>query len=80
MDKIVVLDFGGQYCHLISRRIRDLGVYSEVKQASTTKEELLNIPNLKGIILSGGAASVYDKSAPKCNPEILKIGIPILGI
>jgi GMP synthase (glutamine-hydrolysing) len=80
MDKIVVLDFGGQYCHLISRRIRDLGVYSEVKPASTTKQELLKIPNLKGIILSGGAASVYDKSAPKCNPDILKIGIPILGI
>jgi GMP synthase (glutamine-hydrolysing) len=80
MDKIIVLDFGGQYCHLISRRIRDLGVYSEVKLASTTKQELLKISNLKGIILSGGAASVYDKSAPKLDSKILRLQIPILGI
>ncbi len=80
MDKIIVIDFGGQYCHLISRRIRDLSVYSEVKPASITKDELLNIPNLKGIILSGGAASVYDKSSPKCDKEIFKLQVPILGI
>ncbi|MBS4015285.1 MAG: glutamine-hydrolyzing GMP synthase [Candidatus Latescibacteria bacterium] len=80
MDRIIVLDFGGQYCHLISRRIRDLGVYSEVKPASTTKQELFKIPNLKGIILSGGAASVYDKTSPKCSKDILKFKIPVLGI
>ncbi|MEO0092615.1 MAG: glutamine-hydrolyzing GMP synthase [candidate division WOR-3 bacterium] len=80
IDKIVILDFGGQYCHLISRRIRDLGVYAEIKPASTTVEEIRKIPKLKGIILSGGAKSVYEKNAPKCDADILKLGIPILGI
>jgi len=90
MDKIIVLDFGGQYCHLISRRIRDLGVYSEVMPAFTTKETLEKNPDLKGLILSGGAASVYDKNSPKCEKEILRLTrgkrqeardrIPILGI
>jgi len=80
VDKIIVLDFGGQYCHLISRRIRDFGVYSEVLRSSTTKAELEKIEDLRGLILSGGAASVYDKSSPKCGKEILDIGVPILGI
>jgi GMP synthase (glutamine-hydrolysing) len=80
MDRIVVLDFGGQYCHLISRRIRDLGVYCEVKPAETTAEELKRTEGLKGIILSGGASSVYDKNSPKCDPNILKLRVPVLGI
>jgi len=80
MDKIIVLDFGGQYCHLISRRIRDFGVYSEVLPPSTTKEQLSRIQDIKGLILSGGAASVYDNSSPKCSKEILTVGVPILGI
>ncbi|MCX8014509.1 MAG: glutamine-hydrolyzing GMP synthase [candidate division WOR-3 bacterium] len=80
IDKIIILDFGGQYCHLISRRIRDLGVYAEIKSASIPVEDLQQISNLKGIILSGGAKSVYDKNAPQCDKEILKLGIPILGI
>lgn len=80
MDTIIILDFGGQYCHLISRRIRDFGVYAEVLPSSTKIEDLKNIPNLKGIILSGGAASVYDKDSPKIEKEILNIGVPILGI
>lgn len=80
MDKIIVLDFGGQYCHLISRRIKDFGVYSEVLPSIITKEELSKIQDIKGIILSGGAASVYDINSPKCDKEILSMGIPILGI
>ena len=80
MDTIIILDFGGQYCHLISRRIRDFGVYTEVLPSSTKIEELKNIPNIKGIILSGGAASVYDKDSPKVNKEILNVGVPIFGI
>lgn len=80
MDKVIVLDFGGQYCHLISRRIRDFGVYSDVMPSNTTKEELTRIPDLKGLILSGGAASVYDKSSPKCGKDIIDLGIPVLGI
>lgn len=80
MDKILVLDFGSQYCHLISRRIRDLGVYSEVLPNTTTKKDLEKVEGLKGIILSGGAASVYDESSPKCDRSLMGIGVPILGI
>lgn len=80
MDKILVLDFGGQYCHLIARRIRDLGVYSEILSSDIKAEDLKKIDGLKGMILSGGAASVYDKDAVKCDLEIMNIGIPILGI
>ncbi len=80
MDRIVVLDFGGQYCHLIARRIKDLGVYSEVLPASTNPEKLKKIKGLIGIILSGGAASVYDASSPKCHAGILNLGTPVLGI
>jgi len=80
MDRIAVMDFGGQYCHLIARRIRDLGVYCEVVPSDIRADELRNMDDLKGIILSGGAASVYDKTSPKCSPEILKLGVPVLGI
>ncbi|MBU6389605.1 glutamine-hydrolyzing GMP synthase [Patescibacteria group bacterium] len=80
MDTIIVLDFGSQYCHLISRRLRDLGVYSEVLPAATPVDTLQAIPELKGVILSGGAASVYDSDAPAADPELLLIGVPILGI
>lgn len=80
MDKVIVLDFGGQYCHLIARRIRDLGVYSEVLPCNVSQEELLKISDLKGMVFSGGAASVYDANSPKCAKEILELGMPILGI
>ena len=76
---ILVLNFGGQYCHLIARRVRDLGVYSEVKPCDIPLKE---IGKLKpdGIILSGGPASVYEHNAPMMDRKILGIGIPILGI
>ena len=80
MDKIIVLDFGGQYSHLISRRVRDFGVYSVVLPSGTPREELARISGIKGLILSGGAASVYDKHSPKCDREILGLGVPVLGI
>ena len=80
MDRIIVLDFGGQYCHLISRRIRDTGVYSEVLPNDVPVSKLRRIKGLKGIILSGGAASVYDKHAPMCDKNILELGVPVLGI
>ncbi len=80
MDKVVVLDFGGQYCNLISRRIRDFGVYAVVFQSNAKAEDLMKIQDIKGIILSGGAASVYDNSSPKCSKDLLNMGIPILGI
>ncbi len=77
VDKIIVIDFGGQYCHLISRRIRDMKVASEIAQPDVSPDKLRGA---KGIILSGGAASVYDGSAPKCSKTILQLGVPILGI
>ncbi|UCD03185.1 MAG: glutamine-hydrolyzing GMP synthase [Candidatus Aenigmatarchaeota archaeon] len=80
MDTIVVLDFGGQYTHLISRRIRDLNVFSHVMPAETSVEEVKSIKGLKGVIFSGGAASVYDKDSPKCDKAMLDVGVPVLGI
>lgn len=80
MDKIVIFDFGGQYCHLIARRIRDLGVLTEVVPSDTPGEQISKDTNVKGVILSGGARSVYAKDAPKFDPEILKLNVPILGI
>lgn len=78
-NKIFILDFGAQYAHLISRRIRDVGVYSELIPYNTSASEIKK-KNPSGIILSGGPRSVYDKSALLCDPEIYKLGIPILGI
>ncbi|MFA9457515.1 glutamine-hydrolyzing GMP synthase [Halalkalibacter sp. AB-rgal2] len=78
-EMIVVLDFGGQYNQLITRRIRDLGVYSELKSNKMTAEEIKKL-NPKGIIFSGGPNSAYAQGAPHCDPAIFDLGIPILGI
>lgn len=78
-DKIIVLDFGSQYNQLITRRIRDLGVYSELKAHTMTAAEI-KAWGPKGIIFSGGPNSVYDSSAFNVDPEIFNLGIPILGI
>ena len=82
MDKhqtIVVLDFGGQYNQLIARRVRDLGVYTELLPYSTSVEKMKEI-NPIGIILTGGPNSVFTKDALVCDKEIFNLGIPILGI
>lgn len=79
-DKILVLDFGSQYNQLIVRRIREFNVYSELKDHNITAQEISNISNVKGIILSGGPNSVYEKDSFFCDKEIFKLGIPILGI
>jgi GMP synthase (glutamine-hydrolysing) len=76
---IVILDFGSQYSELIARRIRETQVYSEVLSYRTTAEQIRQL-NPKGIILSGGPSSVYDKGAPHCDPEIWNLGIPIMGV
>ncbi len=78
-DKILVLDFGSQYNQLITRRIRDLGVYSELKSHALSANEIKAM-NPKGIIFSGGPNSVYEDGALKVDPDIFKLGIPILGI
>ncbi|MCK5591968.1 MAG: glutamine-hydrolyzing GMP synthase, partial [Candidatus Pacebacteria bacterium] len=80
MDKIIVLDFGSQYCHLISRRIREAGVLAEVVPADISAKKLAKDSNIKGIILSGGAQSVFDKKAIKFDKNIFDLKIPILGI
>jgi GMP synthase (glutamine-hydrolysing) len=82
-DTILVLDFGGQYCHLIGRRIREHGVYSEIVPHDISPEEILALNqkfNIKGIILSGGPSSVYEPNAPKLHPRILEVNLPILGL
>jgi len=83
MDNIIVLDFGGQYTHLITRRIRDLGVFSEILPFDVNLEKLKK-KNPKAIILSGGPGSVYDKNDPKLDQEFFQFTIekkiPVLGI
>jgi len=76
---IVILDFGGQYSHLIARRVRELGVYSELAPFNISVKELASMKP-EGIILSGGPASVYEKNAPACDPNVFKMGLPTLGI
>jgi GMP synthase (glutamine-hydrolysing) len=76
---VVVLDFGGQYTQLIARRIREQQVFSAVLPCTTSLEEIRKLEPA-GIVLSGGPSSVYDASAPKCDPRVLALGIPVLGI
>ncbi|WP_274648961.1 glutamine-hydrolyzing GMP synthase [Paenibacillus humicola] len=78
-EMIVVLDFGGQYNQLIARRIRDLGVYSELLPYNTPAERIRELQP-KGIVFSGGPASVYEENAPKVDPAVYELGLPILGI
>jgi len=80
MDKIVILDMGGQYAHLLARRVRQLGIYSEILPNDTSAEKLENIEGIKGIIISGGPSSVYDKSSPKPGKGLFEIKVPILGL
>jgi len=79
MDKIVVLDFGSQYSHLICRRIRDFSVYAELVPFDITYEELQK-HNPKGIIFSGGPSSVYDSNSPVPENKIFDMNLPLLGI
>lgn len=78
-QKVIVIDFGGQYNQLIARRIRDLGVFSELVPHTISVEEVLN-KKPDGIIFSGGPNSVYDEHSPTCDPALFELDIPILGI
>jgi GMP synthase (glutamine-hydrolysing) len=77
IPQIVILDAGGQYCHLIARKVRDLGVYAEVRPSETAASELRSA---KGVIISGGPASVYDAASPQIDPQLLDGATPVLGI
>ncbi|MBI2149650.1 MAG: gamma-glutamyl-gamma-aminobutyrate hydrolase family protein, partial [Acidobacteria bacterium] len=78
-ETILILDFGGQYTQLIGRGIREAGVYTEIVPFNTPLETLKS-QEPKGIILSGGPASVYEKDAPLCDPGLFELGVPVLGI
>lgn len=78
-EKVLVLDFGGQYNQLIARRVRDLNVYCDLKNCDMTIEEIKEY-NPIGIIFTGGPNSVYEETSPHVSPEIFSLGIPVLGI
>ena len=78
-ELILVLDFGSQYTQLIARRVRELGVYSEIHPFNVPVEKILQLKPI-GIILSGGPSSVYEEAAPKPSPRVLELGVPVLGI
>ena len=78
-EKILILDFGSQYTQLIARRVREIGVFSEIVSHKISYKEILK-SNPKGIILSGGPESVYTKKTLKIDTKILESNIPILGI
>ena len=78
-ELILILDFGGQYNQLIARRVRECNVYSEVVPYNISLDEIKK-KNPKGIIFTGGPASVYGDNSPKCDKEIFNLGIPVLGI
>ena len=79
MEKILVLDFGGQYAHLIAKRIRHLGYYSEITLPSTPVDDPI-FTDVRGIVLSGGPSSVYDEKVPEFNEKVLSLDVPILGL
>ncbi|MBO7637956.1 MAG: glutamine-hydrolyzing GMP synthase, partial [Treponema sp.] len=76
-SKIVVLDFGSQYAHLIAKRLRMMGYYSEIALPSA---DVSKMENVKGIILSGGPASVYESDIPEFNTGNLDLNVPVLGL
>ena len=77
MHGIAVLDAGGQYCHLLARRVREAGVQSHVLPIDANAEQLSGI---SGIIISGGPRSVTEADSPRIDPSVLSMGVPILGI
>src|SRR5215831_18195044 len=78
-ETVIILDFGGQYTQLIARRVRELGVYCEILPFNTAIHEI-RARNPKGIVLSGGPASVYEEGAPHCDRLVIELGVPVLGI
>src|SRR5258707_15702280 len=76
---VVVLDFGGQYTQLIARRIREQQVFSAILPCSSSLDEIRKLEPV-GLVLSGGPSTVYDANAPKGGPQILAMGLPVLGI
>ena len=80
MDKILVLNFGGQYDQLIARRIRAAHVYAEIRNYNKITPDEIRVAGYRGIVFTGGPNSVYDDTAPRCGKRVLSLGIPVLGI
>lgn len=78
-EKILVLNFGGQYDQLIVRRVREMGVFAELEECDSQLEDL-DLENLAGIILTGGPQSVNNDDSPKADKKIFDLGVPVLGI
>ncbi|MCM1184258.1 MAG: glutamine-hydrolyzing GMP synthase [Roseburia sp.] len=79
MEKVIVIDFGGQYNQLVARRVRECNVYCEIYSYRTDIEQIKAM-NPKGIILTGGPNSCYEEGAPSCTRELFELGIPVLGL
>ena len=79
METLLIIDFGSQYNQLIARRVREAKVFCEIVPPTISLDKILS-KKVKGVILSGGPASVYEKNAPKLNPEFLNLRVPVLGI
>src|SRR5947209_15473934 len=77
--EVVVLDFGGQYSQLIARRVRDCGAFSELLPHDVDLDEI-RMRNPRGLVLSGGPASVHAPDAPRVRPQLFELGIPVLGL
>ena len=80
MEKILILDFGGQYNQLIARRVREHHVYAEIKAYNRITPDEIRDERYRGIIFTGGPNSVYDPASPHYDPAVLALNIPILGI
>ena len=78
-DRILILDFGAQYTQLIARRVREVGVYSQIRPFNIPDSEIAAF-GAKGIILSGGPASVHEAISPKASQKVFELGVPVLGI
>ena len=78
-EKILIIDFGSQYNQLIARKVRELNIFCEILPPDFSVKSI-NPKEVKGIIFSGGPASVYSRAAPKCDSRVFSLGIPILGI
>ncbi|MFP6587087.1 MAG: GMP synthase (glutamine-hydrolyzing), partial [Pirellulaceae bacterium] len=78
-ERVLVLDFGSQYAQLIARRVREQNVYCEIVRHDISVEQIRE-HNPQGLILSGGPSSVYEQDAPKCDPNLFNMGLPVLGI
>ncbi len=78
-ELVGVVDFGGQYTQLIARRVRETNVFCEILMPGVKASQLRG-RKLKGLIMSGGPASVYAPGAPRCDPKLFDLGVPVLGI